>query len=136
MERPMLEDIPFRLMLVALWAVTWGGIGVYDAMVRLTEAPRGVTQFLLAVDAGVIGATLFVIAFLLLASAPFIRKLAVGTFVILAVAQALRADPSEVVAIAPVALHLIAALTLVLTRQYFRTERAEVADGGASRFGV
>lgn len=136
MKTPSLEEVPFRLLLVALWAVTWGGVGVYNAVLRLNEASLGFTQMLLAVNAGVIGAALLALAILLFTTAPFVRKLSVGAFVILAVAQALRANPYDVVAIATVALHLTAALTLVFTRQYFTTERVEVPDEGASRFGI
>jgi len=135
MKTPSLEDVPFRLLLVALWAVMWGGVGVSNAVIRLNEASLGFTQMLLAVNAGVIGAALFTLAILLFTTAPFVRKLAVGVFVVLAVAQALRANPYDVVAIVTVALHLTAALTLVFTRQYFTTERVEVPNDAAAARG-
>lgn len=136
MKTPSLEEVPFRLMLVALWGVTWGGVGVRNAVLRLNEASLGFTQFLLAVNAGVIGAALLALAVLLFTTAPFVRKLAVGAFVVLAVAHALRANPYDLAAIVTVALHLTASLTLVFTRQYFTPDRVEVPDDGASRFGI
>lgn len=136
MKTPSLEEVPFRLLLVALWAVTWGGVGVYNAVLRLNEASLGFTGFLLAVNAGVIGVALLTLAVLLFTTAPFVRKLAVGAFVILGVTEALRANPNDVVAIGTVAVHLTAALVLVFTRRYFETERVEVPDEGASRFGI
>lgn len=136
MKTPSLEDVPFRLTLVSLWAVLWGGVAVYNAVLRLNEASLGFVGFLLAANAAVIGAALLTLAVLLFTSAPFVRKMTIGVFVILGVSEAFQATPTDVVAVATVALHLMAALVLVFTRQYFRTERAEVSDDGASRFGV
>lgn len=135
MKTPSLEEVPFRLMLVALWAVLWGGIGVYNAVLRLNEATLGFTGFLLAANAAVIGVALLTLAVLLFTTTPFVRKLAVCAFVVLAVAEALRANPYDVVAIGTVALHLTAALVLVFTRRFFERDRVEVTEG-ASRFGI
>jgi hypothetical protein len=136
MKTLSLEDVPFRLTLVALWAVTWGGAAVYNAVVRLNEASPEFLEFLLAANAAVIGVALLTLAVLLFTSAPVVRKLAVGAFVVLGVSEALRATPDDVVALGTVALHLTAALVLVYTRRYFETERVEAPDEGATRFGV
>ncbi len=136
MKTLSLEDVPFQLILVALWAVTWGGVAVYNAVVRLNEASLGFVEVLLAVNAAVIGVALLALAVLLFTSAPFVRKLAIGAFVVLSVSEALRATPNDVTAVGTIALHLTAALVLVFTRRYFETERVEVSDEGAARFGL
>lgn len=136
MKTPSLEEVPFRLLLVATWAVTWGGVAVYNAVIRLSEASLGLTGLLLAVNAGVIGTALLALAVLLFTTKPFVRTVAVGTFVVLAVTEAFHASGFDVVAIGTVALHLTAAIVLVFTREYFRTERVEVPEDGATSFGV
>jgi hypothetical protein len=136
MKTPSLEEVPFRLLLVATWAVGWGGVAIYNAVLRLNEASLGFTGLLLAVNAGVIGTALLTLAVLLFTTTPFVRKVAVLTFVILAVAEAFHATAFDVVALGTVALHLTAAIVLVFTRDYFRAERVDVPDDGATNFGV
>lgn len=131
-----LEDIPFRLLVVATWTVAWGGAAVWKAAVRLNASSEGFIQFLLAVNAAVIGIALLALAALLFTTAPFVRKIAVGTFVVLAITEAFNATAFDVVAIATVTLHLTAAIVLVFTRRFFEKDRVEVPDEGATKFGI
>jgi hypothetical protein len=136
MRTPSLEDVPFRLLLVATWAMAWGGVAVYNAVLRLNETEVGFVGLLLAANAAVVGTALLTLAVLLFTSKPFVRKVAVGTFVVLAVTEAFHASAFDVVAIATVSLHLTAAVVLVFTREFFRSDRVTVPEDGATRFGI
>ncbi|MFB6167427.1 MAG: hypothetical protein ABEJ43_01115 [Haloferacaceae archaeon] len=136
MKTSSLDEVPFRLLLVATWAVTWGGAAVYRAVLRLNDASLEFTGLLLAVNAGVIGMALFALAVLLFTPKPVVRKVAVLTFVILAITEAYNATAFDVMALGTIGLHLTAAIILVYTRGYFRSDRVDIPEDGATNFGV
>jgi hypothetical protein len=130
-----LEDVPFRLLLVATWAVAWGAMTVFDAIQALYGAGGSFGRYVFAFSGGVLGAVVLVLAVLLFTTAPFVRKATVCAFVALAVGEAVSATAADPVAMATVGLHLASALVLVLTRRFFRTDRAD-PEGSAVRVGA
>ncbi len=131
------EDVPFRLLLVILWAVVWGANGVMGAIDALAGG-GGVPQYLLAFQAGVFGAVILVLAVLLFTTAPLVRAFSVVAFAALAAVEALGlslATPDPTV-VGTVALHLAAAAVLLVTRRQYERERVEVPEDGATQFGV
>ncbi|ESS07087.1 MAG: hypothetical protein A07HB70_00646 [uncultured archaeon A07HB70] len=131
------EDVPFRLLLVVVWAMVWGANGVMDAIDALA-AGGGVPQYFLAFQAGVLGAVLLVLAVLMFTTAPLVRVFSVLAFVALAAVEALGVSLAtpDPVAVGTVALHLAAAAVLLVTRRQYERERVEVPEDGATRFGV
>ena len=130
-----LEDVPFRLLLVATWAVAWGAMTVFDAIQTLHAAGGSFGRYVFAFSGGVFGAVVLVLAVLLFTTAPFVRKATVCAFVALAVGEAFTGTVVDPAATVTVALHLASALVLVLTRGFFRTDRAE-PEGSAIRIGA
>ena len=130
-----LRQVPFRLMLVATWAGVWGAKSVIAAITAL-KSGVGAAQYLFIFQAGVLGSTALVLAILLFTSSPFVRPVTIVAFIGLAVVEALESDPANAVAIATVAVHLLAATTLVFTRQFFRRSRADLPEDGATNFGT
>lgn len=129
-----LEDVPFRLLLVATWAATWGAKMVVEAVETL--AGGGFTAYLFALAAGVLGTVVLSLAVLLFTGAPFVRSASVVAFAGLAAVTAVRASPADLVAVAAVALHLGSAAVLVLTKEFFRSERSGPPDESGTRIGV
>jgi len=135
MRATALEDVPFRLLLVATWAVVWGATTVFEA-IRTLAAGGGFAAYLFAFAAGVLGAVALSLAVLLFTETPFVRSASVVAFVGLAGVAALRASPSDPVAVAAVVLHLGSAAVLVLTKGFFRSERSGPPDESGTRIGV
>lgn len=130
-----LKKVPFRLMLVATWAGAWGAKSVIAAITAL-KSGAGAAQYLFIFEAGVLGSTALVLAILLFTSSSFIRPLTIAAFIGLAVVEALGSDPANAVGMATVAVHLLAATTLVFTRQFFRANRVDLPEDGATNFGT
>lgn len=130
-----LESVPFRLMLVATWAGAWGAKSVIAAITAL-KGGVGIAEYLFIFEAGVLGSTALVLAILLFTSSPFVRPLTIAAFIGLAVVEALESNPANAVAVATVAVHLLAATTLVFTRQFFRRNRVDLPEDGATSLGT
>lgn len=131
------EDVPFRLLLVILWAMLWGANGVMEAINALA-AGGGVPQYFLAFQAGVFGAVVLVLAVLLFTTTPLVRAFSVVAFAGLAVVEAvgLSVASPDPVTVGTVALHLVAAAVLLVTRRQYERERVEVPEDDAVEFGV
>jgi hypothetical protein len=130
-----LDDVPFPLLLVATWAVVWGANAVMAA-IRALAAGGNVPNYLVAFEAGVLGAVVLVLAVLLFTTTPLVRGLTIVAFLGMAVTKAVSTTLADPVGLGTVALHLVAVAVLLFTKRRYERDRVDLPDEGATRFGV